>query len=94
MNTALSPALHMHSVNHVKFKDGFFAVDEAQRHLKTGESATARRVWTLHASAALQSTINCRTRHTFVYRVYSSAEGRYLSRGPSGRPLCNLTDSW
>ncbi|KAK9917837.1 hypothetical protein WJX75_008753 [Coccomyxa subellipsoidea] len=42
VNTALDAALHMHSVNHVNFKDGFSAVDESKRPLKTGNSTTAR----------------------------------------------------
>ncbi|BDA50774.1 probable glycosyltransferase family 92 protein RCOM_0530710 [Coccomyxa sp. Obi] len=42
VNTALDPALHVHSVNHVNFKDGFFAVDEAKRRVKTGEATTPK----------------------------------------------------
>ncbi len=42
VNTALNPALHVHSVNHVNFKDGFFAVDEAKQRVKTGEATTLK----------------------------------------------------
>ena len=72
MNTALSPALHMHSVNHVKFKDGFFAVDEAQRHLKTGESATARRVWTPCMHPQLCKVLSIAEHATHLYIGYTA----------------------
>lgn len=42
VQTGLDPAVHVHSANHVNFKDGFFAVDEAKQQVKAGESVTAK----------------------------------------------------
>lgn len=66
MNTALDPALHMHSVNHVNFKDGFSAVDESKRPLKTGASTTAR---CAHVLIRKFSATVCKLQNAMVYQV-------------------------